>query len=528
MNSNSVKDPSNLNLNLGDAVGGGGDASGGEDRERQSTAQSLSSYMLPLVSGGNLQGRPSGSSNSNTSNNIHDAFLDMQNNVGSDTDTCASSIAARRISRDSIVSRDSLSDLIGAGATSSNNNNLMMNMISSQQQMGLNRSMGQLMMNMNQVGQLNVAAASSMMDPSSAGGLADMNPLAIPSKRAKNRHKLTFAQKLMHILSLKETQNAIRWMPNGCAFCIVDSQELVDTVLPKFFKEAKYSSFTRKLNRWGFKHFTLPASEPSGDKEMSIYTHQQFLRDNPALCEMMDGGHRRRSSIKESQKQQDTQDQEVQQLQQNILVMQHVQQLQQNMVMQQQQQQQMMSQSQMLSQNQMGQNQMFDMSLLNNMGRGGNDFYSTMAGSLNNSSNLMGNQGNGMNSTDNSSGNSGVEMRRTSLGFLPYLPASNRRGSGFSAADLRSSFNDTGDDDELNTSNSLENFEKVSSVPTASVGTANSTLGDFKAMSNNANQGGGMGSEGDQAKLAILEEMLAKEHMKQSLFPGDQDPAESA
>ena len=218
---------------------------------------------------------------------------------------------------------------------------------------------------------------------------------------------------------------------------------------------------------------------------MSIYTHQQFLRDNPALCEMMDGGHRRRSSIKESQKQQDTQDQEVQQLQQNILVMQHVQQLQQNMVMQQQQQQQMMSQSQMLSQNQMGQNQMFDMSLLNNMGRGGNDFYSTMAGSLNNSSNLMGNQGNSVNTMNN---NSGVEMRRTSLGFLPYLPASNP----------------------------------------ASASTANSTLGDFKAMSNNANQGGGMGSEGDQAKLAILEEMLAKEHMKQSLFPGDQDPAESA
>ena len=25
---------------------------------------------------------------------------------------------------------------------------------------------------------------------------------------------------------------------------------------------------------------------------MSIYTHQQFLRDNPALCEMMDGGNR--------------------------------------------------------------------------------------------------------------------------------------------------------------------------------------------------------------------------------------------
>jgi len=104
----------------------------------------------------------------------------------------------------------------------------------------------------------------------------------------------------MHILSVKDCQQAIRWMPNGCAFCIVDSKALVDKVLPKYFKEAKYTSFTRKLNRWGFKHFTLPTSEPSQEKEMSIYTHDKFLRDNPALCQQMDGGHRRRNTANSS------------------------------------------------------------------------------------------------------------------------------------------------------------------------------------------------------------------------------------
>merc|ERR1719223_2708694 len=55
-------------------------------------------------------------------------------------------------------------------------------------------------------------------------------PLLIPPKKTKNKHKQTFAQKLMHILSIKECQSAMRWMPNGCAFCIVDSHELVEKV----------------------------------------------------------------------------------------------------------------------------------------------------------------------------------------------------------------------------------------------------------------------------------------------------------
>jgi hypothetical protein len=81
--------------------------------------------------------------------------------------------------------------------------------------------------------------------PSTSNTTLDNLPLAIPPKLSKRQSKQSFAQKLMHVLSLEETQSAIRWMPNGHAFCVVDSTKLVENVLPAYFKEAKYPSFVR-------------------------------------------------------------------------------------------------------------------------------------------------------------------------------------------------------------------------------------------------------------------------------------------
>ena len=248
---------------------------------------------------------------------------------------------------------------------------------------------------------------------------------------------------------------------------------------------------------------------------MSIYTHQKFLRDNPALCELMDGGHRRRTSLKGARKQQ----QQAQgHLQKEILVMHHMQQMQQNLI-QQQQQVTGQNQMQMPSQNQVvSQNQMFDMSALtNNAPVGGGDVFSSALASFNNSSNLMGNHDdNSMNLMNNASL---VETRRASLDSF-YLPKSTRRGSGFSIGGLSDlgqalgqTFGNIGGDQIKSSSNSLEKFvsEKVSSEKVSFIPTS---VGMAMALSNTANQGG-MGNDGAQAKLAMLEEMLAKEHMKQ-------------
>lgn len=54
----------------------------------------------------------------------------------------------------------------------------------------------------------------------------------------------------MEILSIEEYHDIIRWLPHGKGFIIADKKRFADEVLPKHFKQAKFTSFTRKLNRW--------------------------------------------------------------------------------------------------------------------------------------------------------------------------------------------------------------------------------------------------------------------------------------
>lgn len=64
---------------------------------------------------------------------------------------------------------------------------------------------------------------------------------------------------LMQVLCNEEYCNIISWSPTGRSFCIHNGKLLTEKVLPEFFKCAKYSSFTRKLHRWGFvRHYRGP------------------------------------------------------------------------------------------------------------------------------------------------------------------------------------------------------------------------------------------------------------------------------
>ena len=62
---------------------------------------------------------------------------------------------------------------------------------------------------------------------------------------------MLFPQKLMTILADPLNQDAISWLPDGKAFVIRDREMFAEVVMPKCFsRKAKFSSFTRKLNRW--------------------------------------------------------------------------------------------------------------------------------------------------------------------------------------------------------------------------------------------------------------------------------------
>jgi HSF-type DNA-binding len=60
-----------------------------------------------------------------------------------------------------------------------------------------------------------------------------------------------FPQRLMEILSDPRSAGIIEWLPHGRAFLVRDRALFAEKVMPLYFsRHAKYSSFTRKLNRW--------------------------------------------------------------------------------------------------------------------------------------------------------------------------------------------------------------------------------------------------------------------------------------
>jgi len=84
----------------------------------------------------------------------------------------------------------------------------------------------------------------------------------------------------MDLLSREELADTIAWLPHGHSFVIYDKQKFVKVILPTFFRESKFTSFTRKLNRWGFERICKGV-------ETGGYTHKYFLRDHPELCKKM-------------------------------------------------------------------------------------------------------------------------------------------------------------------------------------------------------------------------------------------------
>ena len=97
------------------------------------------------------------------------------------------------------------------------------------------------------------------------------------------RHNPSFAYKLHAILMDKDCNSAIFWLPSGKSFCIMDKDEFTKKVLPKYFRETKFESFSRRIKRWGFRRMYI-----TGAKQ-AIYTHDLFQKDRIDLCKLMNG-----------------------------------------------------------------------------------------------------------------------------------------------------------------------------------------------------------------------------------------------
>ncbi|KAL9184685.1 hypothetical protein ACHAXT_012655 [Thalassiosira profunda] len=76
---------------------------------------------------------------------------------------------------------------------------------------------------------------------------------------------------LLEYAAGSEHASAISWTPDCRAFAILDKDALVQHLLPLYFKQRKYRSFTRQLNLWGFERATIR----SGDE---VWMHENFVR----------------------------------------------------------------------------------------------------------------------------------------------------------------------------------------------------------------------------------------------------------
>jgi hypothetical protein len=111
---------------------------------------------------------------------------------------------------------------------------------------------------------------------------------AASSKREASASKprtYTFPEKMMHLLDSKEEKESMCWLPDGRSFAIIPGN-FAQKVLPKYFDGTKFESFTRKLNRWGFKRVTDDEDAPG----TFTYHHPLFRRGLPSLCRWMSGG----------------------------------------------------------------------------------------------------------------------------------------------------------------------------------------------------------------------------------------------
>ena len=96
-----------------------------------------------------------------------------------------------------------------------------------------------------------------------------------------DRSIIPFPEKLLEILNDESVPpDIISWRPHGRSFKVERADLFCKNIMSKFFRQSKYTSFTRQLNLWGFRRITCGTDAGS-------YYHEFFLRGLPHLAHRM-------------------------------------------------------------------------------------------------------------------------------------------------------------------------------------------------------------------------------------------------
>lgn len=98
---------------------------------------------------------------------------------------------------------------------------------------------------------------------------------------------LTYVDQEYKTKGANADNTSISWILDGRAFIIRSKEDVVKQLLPMFFRQAKFASFTRKLYRWGFRQVSVAQERSSSNRREMIFGHEFFQRDNKSLMARM-------------------------------------------------------------------------------------------------------------------------------------------------------------------------------------------------------------------------------------------------
>mmetsp|Transcript_18745 Transcript_18745/g.24834 ORF Transcript_18745/g.24834 Transcript_18745/m.24834 type:complete len:394 (+) Transcript_18745:131-1312(+) len=98
----------------------------------------------------------------------------------------------------------------------------------------------------------------------------------------KNATKILFPTTLMTVLTDPSNADIIVFLPDNTAFTILQPEVFASSLMPKHFKIEKFTSFVRKLQRWGFERVKSRCGY-----DRNVFKHPLFRRGEWALCRKM-------------------------------------------------------------------------------------------------------------------------------------------------------------------------------------------------------------------------------------------------
>jgi len=83
---------------------------------------------------------------------------------------------------------------------------------------------------------------------------------------------------MLKVVEKNEQTDIVSWQPHGRCFLVHKHKKFIKDIMPKLFRQTKYSSFQRQLNLYGFQRL-------STGPDKGGYYHECFLRGSPLLLD---------------------------------------------------------------------------------------------------------------------------------------------------------------------------------------------------------------------------------------------------